>query len=326
MCIGALVALAGCSRERTAATRGIGVYPGNPDESFAPSLVKGDRSYRNIALERITYQSSCYDYNLTSQLVTDGIIGTGPAAYVDINYRSGMQSGKVVRELHERLFDGKPDSRIEFNVPDPTVEIAFHGMTVQADRIEIMGAGGARGEVTVYGSNDGTKWEELGWDPVSGRWEFSCAVDLEEPVEYSLFRMDFDVNGAEGLSLNTVNFYRDGELLDVLPSTRFISVWRSAGAADEWVTVDLGFESEFDKLVFHWLNPAASGEILTSHDNIVWTSVAEIGSAADFGEVKLAKAARARYVRAAFAASADGRPFELSELEVYGRGGAAVAA
>lgn len=319
----AVAALAGCSRERTAATRGIGVYPGDPDESFAPSLVKGDRSYRNIALERITYQSSCYDYNLTSQLVTDGIIGTEPAAYVDISYRSGMQSGKVVRELHERLFDGKPDSRIEFRVPDPTVEIVFHGMTVQTDRIEIMGAGGVRGEVTVYGSKDGTSWEELGWDPVSGRWEFSCSVDLEEPVEYSVFRMDFDVKGADALSLNTVNFYMDGELLDVLPSTRFVSAWRSAGAADEWVTVDLGFESEFDKLVFHWLNPAASGEILTSHDNIVWTSVARIGSAADFGEVKLAKSARARYVRAAFAASADGRPLELAELEVYGRGGAA---
>ena len=319
----AVAALAGCSRERTAATRGIGVYPGDPDESFAPSLVKGDRSYRNIALERITYQSSCYDYNLTSQLVTDGIIGTQPTAYVDISYRSGMQNGKVVRELHERLFDGKPDSRIEFRIPDPTVEIAFHGMSVQTDRIEIMGAGGVRGEVTVYGSKDGTSWEELGWDPVSGRWEFSCSVDLEEPVEYSVFRMDFDVNGADALSLNTVNFYMGGELLDVLPSIRFVSAWRSAGAADEWVTVDLGFESEFDKLVFHWLNPAASGEILTSHDNIVWTSVARIGSAADFGEVKLAKSARARYVRAAFAASADGRPLELAELEVYGRGGAA---
>ena len=303
----AVAALAGCSRERTAATRGIGVYPGDPDESFAPSLVKGDRSYRNIALERITYQSSCYDYNLTSQLVTDGIIGTQQTAYVDINYHSGTQSGKVERELHERLFDGKPDSRIEFRVPDPTVEIVFHGMTVQTDRIEIMGAGGVRGEVTVYGSKDGTSWEELGWDPVSGQWEFSCSIDLEEPVEYSVFRMDFDVNGADALSLNTVNFYMDGELLDVLPSTRFVSAWRSAGATDEWVTVDLGFESEFDKLVFHWLNPAASGEILTSHDNIVWTSVARIGSAADFGEVKLAKAARARYVRAAFAASADGR-------------------
>ena len=322
----ALVALAACSHERTAATRGIGVYPGNPDESFAPSLVKGDNTYRNIALERLTYQSSCYDYNLTSQLVTDGIIGAGPLAYVDVCYRSGDRSGKVERELHERLFDGKPDSRIEFPVPDPSVEIVFSGMSVETDRIEIMGAGGVRGEVTVYGSNDGKNWEELGWDPVSGQWEFSCEVDMDAPVDCSFFRMDFEIGGAGNMSLNTVNFYKDGELLDVLPSNSFVSAWRSAGSTDEWVTVDLGFESEFDKLVFHWLNPAASGEVLVSKDKIVWTSVAEIGSAADFGEVKLAKAAQGRYVKAAFAASVDGQPLELAELEVYGRGGSAAVA
>jgi hypothetical protein len=320
----ALLALAACSQERTASTRGIGVYPGNPDESFAPSLVKGDgKTYRNLALERITYQSSCYDYNLTSQLVTDGIIGQGPLPYVDVSYGSGQENAKVARELHERLFDGKPDSRIEFRVPDPTVEISFHGMSVETDRIEIMGAGGVRGEVTVYGSRDGESWEELGWDPVTGQWEFSCEVDLDEPAEYSCFKMDFDIKGAPGLSLNTVNFYKEGELIDVLPSTRFVSAWRSASSTDEWVTVDLGFESVFDKLVFHWLNPAVSGEILVSDDNVVWTSVAEVSSAADFGEVKLAKEAKARYVRAWFNASADGEPFELAEFEVFGRGGAA---
>ena len=37
-----LAVLTACSQERTAGTRGIGVYPGNPDESAAPSLVKGD--------------------------------------------------------------------------------------------------------------------------------------------------------------------------------------------------------------------------------------------------------------------------------------------
>ena len=322
----ALAVLAACSHKRTAETRGIGVYPGNPEESFAPSPVKGDKAYRNLALERITYQSSCYDYNLTSQLVTDGIVDEGPVAYVDVGYSSGMLSGKVERELHERLFDGKPDSRIDFRVPDPTVDIAFHGMSVETDRIEIMGAGGVRGEVTVFGSSDGENWEELGWEPVSGQWEFTSVVDLMEAVECSFFRMLFDIKGSSEMSLNTVNFYKDGELLDVLPSKKFVSAWRSAGAADEWVSVDLGYTSEFDKLVFHWLNPAVSGEILVSNDNVVWTSVAEINSAEGFGEVKLAKAAKGRYVKAMFGASANGRPFELSELEVYGRGGAAAMA
>ena len=52
-------------------TRGIGIYPGSPDECFAPTMVN-DTTYRNLALNRRTWHSSSYDYNLTSQLVTDG--------------------------------------------------------------------------------------------------------------------------------------------------------------------------------------------------------------------------------------------------------------
>ena len=75
--------LSGCSDVRTASessflrsdyyTRGIGVYPGCPQEDFSPVLLP-DNHYRNLALLRATYQSSAYDYNLTSQLLTDGIV------------------------------------------------------------------------------------------------------------------------------------------------------------------------------------------------------------------------------------------------------------
>ena len=54
-------------------TRGIGVYPGDPKEYAGPTLVADAHSYRNLALHRPAYQSSAYDYNLTAQLVTDGI-------------------------------------------------------------------------------------------------------------------------------------------------------------------------------------------------------------------------------------------------------------
>ncbi len=57
-------------------TRGVGVYPGDPREDFAPALVRDDASYRNLALHRPAYHSSSYDYNLTAQLVTDGIVET----------------------------------------------------------------------------------------------------------------------------------------------------------------------------------------------------------------------------------------------------------
>ena len=58
----------------------MGVYPGDPAQYFGPALVTDTATYRNLALHRPAYQSSSYDYNLTAQLVTDGIKETTPAA------------------------------------------------------------------------------------------------------------------------------------------------------------------------------------------------------------------------------------------------------
>ena len=63
----------GCSHKGERDNLGIGIYPGNPDENTAPVMVQDD-SYRNIALNRAAYASSSFDYNLTAQLVTDGIV------------------------------------------------------------------------------------------------------------------------------------------------------------------------------------------------------------------------------------------------------------
>ena len=377
----ALLMLAACSREQTAVTRGIGIYPGNPDESAAPSLVKGDGTYRNIALGRVTCQSSSYDYNLTSQLITDGIVGNGPVAFVDLT-----DGGKPVdKPNHEKLFDGKPDSRIAFDVADPKVRVDFHGLSVEADRIEILGSasfpagkdGGA--SLTLLGSADGSAWTELGKagadklftpqaaggyrynmgrtpvqegpspvvflydykEPVVQapaampyRWPnagprtvnrtISCVIDVKAPAAYGSYCFDFDLPEGVGLTLHTVNYYKDGRLLDVLPSTKFVSAWRSAGTDGEWVSVDFGFESTFDKLVFHWLNPATSGEVFVSDDAEDWKSVAKVAGGSDFNEIKLAQAAEGRYVKVTFDGSANGQPLELAELEVFGQGGAAV--
>ena len=54
-------------------TLGVGVYPGDPKENFAPAMRIDSTTYRNLALHRPAWHSSAYDYNLTAQLVTDGI-------------------------------------------------------------------------------------------------------------------------------------------------------------------------------------------------------------------------------------------------------------
>src|ERR1017187_6119837 len=63
-------------------TRGVGVYPGDPAQNFAPTMVADTTTYRNLALHRPAWHSSAYDYNLTAQLVTDGIKQTALPRWV----------------------------------------------------------------------------------------------------------------------------------------------------------------------------------------------------------------------------------------------------
>ena len=54
-------------------TTGLGVYPGRPTESGAPTLVDGGKTERNLAIGRAAKHSSSCDFDRTAQLVTDGI-------------------------------------------------------------------------------------------------------------------------------------------------------------------------------------------------------------------------------------------------------------
>ena len=63
-------------------TRGIGVYPGDPNAYNGALLVPDTQTYRNLALHRPAYHSSSYDYNLTAQLITDGIKETALPRWV----------------------------------------------------------------------------------------------------------------------------------------------------------------------------------------------------------------------------------------------------
>src|SRR5215472_10879889 len=72
LCISLIAAV--CSAQPY--TRGIGVYPGDPGQYAGPSLKIDASTYRNLALHRPAWHSSSYDFNLTAQLITDGIVET----------------------------------------------------------------------------------------------------------------------------------------------------------------------------------------------------------------------------------------------------------
>src|ERR1035437_6551892 len=92
-------------------TRGVGVYPGNPKEDFAPALVSGADTYRNVALHRAAYQSSAYDYNLTAQLVTDGIKDTKMPRWLVISTSDGVLS----KPDREHAIDQNPMTNVNIS-------------------------------------------------------------------------------------------------------------------------------------------------------------------------------------------------------------------
>ncbi len=116
-------------------TRGVGVYPGDPAEDFSPSLVAAPAGRRNLALHRAVTQSSAWDYNLTAQLVTDGIVENYVPRWLAVTTSADNPAPK-----HEQAFvvDDNIFSGIAFGAPGWIgFELGGGGVPFEVDRVEI---------------------------------------------------------------------------------------------------------------------------------------------------------------------------------------------
>ena len=355
--VGALLLLSGCSDVRTASegflrsdyyTRGIGVYPGSPQEDFSPELLPDDEQYRNLALLRATYQSSAYDYNLTSQLLTDGIVTDRAPQYFDLQ----TAEGSVPKREREWMIDGGPYSRNTVRGEEAFFLFSMHNYNKTISRAIVTGTliyddkvaqGGY--EMTWEASNDGTTWTVLAVNKGaglpgkarSGRVEVNDpnkqtgtvsmpmrrleeTFDFTNTAAYTSYRIRLRMKGAYEWTFHEVEFSNADGAVDLKPSQFFTSAWMSATAGEEWVSVDLGSHSEFDKVILHWVNKAVEGRIQTSDDAQTWTDAAPLPGGEGLTD-EIAVKGKARYVRVCMDRSADGGRYILSELEVMGRGG-----
>ena len=354
---GALLLLSGCSDVRTASegflrsdyyTRGIGVYPGSPQEDFSPELLPDDEQYRNLALLRATYQSSAYDYNLTSQLLTDGIVTDRAPQYFDLQ----TAEGSVPKREREWMIDGGPYSRNTVRGEEAFFLFSMHNYNKTISRAIVTGTliyddkvaqGGY--EMTWEASNDGTTWTVLAVNKGaglpgkarSGRVEVNDpnkqtgtvsmpmrrleeTFDFTNTAAYTSYRIRLRMKGAYEWTFHEVEFSNADGAVDLKPSQFFTSAWMSATAGEEWVSVDLGSHSEFDKVILHWVNKAVEGRIQTSDDAQTWTDAAPLPGGEGLTD-EIAVRGKARYVRVCMDRSTDGGRYILSELEVMGRGG-----
>ena len=105
-------------------TRGVGVYPGEPSADFSPTLIPDTANYRNLALLRPAYHSSSYDYNLTAQLVTDGIKADSLPEWIVV---SDPSLGPISKENREVIVDHAPMNTMELRGARAQVDIQLAG-------------------------------------------------------------------------------------------------------------------------------------------------------------------------------------------------------
>lgn len=327
-----LVLMAGLTLSAQDFTRGVGVYPGNPKESFEPRMRLDPTTYRNLALHRPAYHSSSYDYNLTAQLVTDGIKETKLPRWEAV---STSQQGALKKNERQWMFDNNPVTHVLAKGPRAWVRIELLGgeAAPEVDRVEIdarlqsSGGSGKSWTCIVSGSDDGQTWAELGRAPNPPRPAEPFGTSLfpvvfAVPSNSRMYRIEFQADSEVTWAVGDVSFFNKDRRLGIGGPYDFTSAWMSAGSGEEWVYVDLGADCQFDRVVLHWIRPAAEGSIQVSDDAATWRTLQALtapGASSD--DIKLAAPGQGRYVRVLMTRPASPEGYILSELEVYGRGG-----
>ena len=336
------------ARKAVEYTRGLGVFPGAPSEFFGPELIAAEPGYRNLALRRPAYHSSSYDYNLTAQLVTDGIKDTRLPQWVVVWAGGSEPLNKLERET---LLDHDGVHRVSLRGPNASATIELHGgdLVPSIDRIQLsllapfnMPHDKMHFKVSV--SSDGRTWETAGEtvgvtpasteglppDFIRSGTFLTPWIEFKSALQCRYYRVELSLDGA-GQSgaerfliwpLTQVAFFNGNQRIQIGGPYNFTSAWMSAGMGEEWVYVDLGPDCEFDTVKLHWIARAAEGKVQASDDAEHWRDLAAIGKESGaLEEVRLPGAEHGRYVRVLMMRPATAHGYILSELEVFGKGG-----
>lgn len=324
---------------------GVGVYPGNPKENYSPSMKIDNKTYRNIALLRPVYGSSSYDYNLTPQLVTDGIIENQLPGWIVTTTNHGI----LPRYEREYFIDRNPGRRMKFEEKSFWIqtELAGYNDLPEVDGFKFSGNVSIDTlekeikpwQFVINGSNDGMNWKQIAvlsdnkllGDTLTGFRRaiyeqnyriFSYSIKLENAVGYKYYRADISSQNVESWRFAEFGLMKGNSYSNVGGPYAFSSSWKSLGSENEWIYVDLGVNCSFDKINLYWLKKGESGSIQISDDAKNWKTISDLpnnSSAKD--EIKFGKNFRARYVRLTLSKATfvdDG--YILSEIEVYGTG------
>jgi hypothetical protein len=308
-------------------TRGVGVYPGDPRQDWSPAAEIDSATYRNLALHRPAYQSSSYDYNLTAQLITDGIRETAPPRFLRV---ATSEQGVLPKKQRELLFDGNWATVIAMTGRHVWVQVEWGGAPPpEIDRLDglaTLTAGGDNQEWTcvLSASADAQAWTELGraWGMAHPGVEIKPSIALHQPNRSRFYRIDFETGRPLNWRIAELSFSNGKTPVHAGGPYEFSSAWMSAAAGEQWVSVDLGAPCTFDRIALYWIRRAAEGAIQISDDGRDWHTLQALHAATGgVDDIHLASPAHGRWVRVMLTKAQTDEPYILSELEVWGKGG-----
>ncbi len=325
-------------------TRGAGIYPGDPGEDYSPSQAIDSVHYRNLALHRAAYQSGSYDYNLTAQLITDGIIDSTLPGWI---VTTASTDSILPRNERESVLDRNPMTRNTLDGPRAwlQVELAGNSPLPALDSLCVSGTvltdslPARHWEVSISGSADGANWSVLGraggealpGDTLTGFlrrvWprnlrSVNLPFKLDTAVRYKFYRIQANSPNVLKWGIGELAMYGGGKRAEVGGPYHFTSAWKSASSGEEWVSVDLGAVCTFDRILLHWIRRSSAGSVQVSRDASAWKDIASLGEERGNTEtIILHEKARGRFVRILMQKPASVEGYILSELEVFGTGG-----
>ncbi len=319
-----------CSAAAQQYTRGIGVYPGDPQQYFGPTLQIDAANYRNLALHRPAWHSSSYDFNLTAQLITDGIKATALPRTVVV---SASGRGTLPKIEREAVLDHNPVTSVDLVGRQVWVQIELRGGNAppSIDRLKVEGAAQARAadmqvwDCMLKGSDDGKTWKDLGHAEGIARpmgYELNPAILLSPPAHNRFYKVEFHSGRTLNWRVDELAFFDGNRRVNIGGPYDFTSAWMSGGAGGEWVYVDLGGLCSFDRVALYWIRRAAQGSLQVSDDAMKWTSLQPLpASMGNVDDIRLAQPAHGRYVRVLMTQASSSDGYALSEMEVWGKGG-----
>ena len=293
------IALLGIASQGQTFNRAIGQYPGNPDEYYGPTLIP-DNSYRNLALFRPVQQSSSWDYNLTAQLLTDGIIDKKQPAWLNVS----TPEGALPPHKREAAIDGNEWTCNILMGDETWLQYDWNGMNINIDEIEMVCSMAYHEDaqegfrLQLLTSENGNYWTladrwqgdslpgEPSWQRVHSDPNKSSDDDLlptrnikhtfhlnGKPVSH--IRLEMFMPGAAHWTITELKMRKNSKpATDILPATNFTSAWRSLESENEWVSIDLGTAATIDKLLLQWIESAPPCTIQLSLDGNNWETIA----------------------------------------------------